>query len=54
MTNIISVAQARIIRFKPIRERLGIPKMIVWDKSSTSVKDKGLKESFKEGQFDVR
>jgi len=47
-TNIISVAQAKIIRIEGLRKVLGIPKMIVWDQNKLPVKEKGMKESFRE------
>ena len=46
----ISVAQAKIIRIEGLRKVLGIPKMIVWDQNKLPVKEKGMKESFRESK----
>jgi YidC/Oxa1 family membrane protein insertase len=47
-TNIISVAQSRFVRIGFIREKLGIPKMISWDKNTLPIKEKGFRESIRE------
>jgi hypothetical protein len=34
-----------------VREKFGIPKYIKWDENKLPVKDKSMKESFKESKF---
>lgn len=47
-TNLLSVGQAKIVRMEGVREKFGIPKYIKWDENKLPVKDKSMKESFKE------
>lgn len=47
-TNFISVTQASILRAEGIRQVFGIPKHIKWDKNKLPVKEKTMRESFRE------
>ena len=50
-TNILSVTQAKFLRIEGIREKFGIPKMIKWDKKKLPVKDKSMREAFRESKY---
>lgn len=47
-TNVISVAQAKVIRIESLRRIFGIPKFIKWDEQKLPVKQKGVREAFRE------
>ena len=49
-TNVISVTQAKLIRIESLRRILGIPKFIKWDEKKLPVKEKGVKEAFRESK----
>ena len=49
-TNFISVTQASILRAEGIRQVFGIPKHIKWDKNKLPVKEKTMRESFRESK----
>merc|ERR1712136_431422 len=46
-TNVISVAQAKVIRIESLRRILGIPKFIKWDEQKLPVKQKGVRGAFR-------
>ena len=39
------------MRIEGIREKFGIPKMIKWDKKKLPVKDKSMREAFRESKY---
>jgi len=52
LNNIISIIQARVIRTEYIRGKLGVPKMIKWDKEKLPIKDKPFMDTVREALDD--